>query len=339
MCLLFASLKRKNEYILLSSHHHHHIIRMNDCTGKCCKSGFVGFVDSFQDRIYITGAAGYIGRNLTKYLKEQYSNQFQVRTTDLPEKYKDMDEPVDEPLDVRKTPSQAFSDDYDIVIHLAALKCVPESVKVPLDYYNTNTLGTLKLLRGMNGRGKKLLIFSSTAAVYGDHQSEYKEDDPKNPVNPYGHSKLMAEQIIRDHCATGQCRAICLRYFNVYGGEYIDKTSANLHSVIERCKESGEPITIYGRDFPTRDGTAIRDYVHMDDLARAHVLAIEYLQQHPEVNFEVFNIGTEGGKTVLEIVEESGIEYTYGPRRPGDPAKLISNCEKAKEMLGWKSEK
>lgn len=301
------------------------------CDQECCE---IGFVDSFQDRIYITGAAGYIGRNLTKYLKDNHSDQFQVRTTDLPEKSKELDET----FDVRKTPSQAFCDDYDILIHLAALKCVPESVDIPLDYYDTNTFGTLKLLRAMYGRGKKLLIFSSTAAVYGDQQEIYKEDDPKLPVNPYGHSKLMAEQIIQDYCSTGKCRAVCLRYFNVYGGDFIDKSSKNLHSVIERCKDSGEPITIYGYDFDTRDGTAIRDYIHMDDLAKAHVLAIKYLQDHPEVHFDAFNIGTEGGKTVLEVVKESGIGYTTAPRRPGDPPKLISNCEKAKKVLGWEAQ-
>jgi UDP-glucose 4-epimerase len=181
-----------------------------------------------------------------------------------------------------------------------------------------------------------LLIFSSTAAVYGDDQSIYSETDKCNPVNPYGRSKLMAEQIIKDQCATGHLRAICLRYFNVYGGDYIDKTSANLHSVIERCKESQTPLIIHGNDFPTRDGTAVRDYIHVDDLSKAHVLALEYLINNPNVKFEIFNIGTQNGKTVLEVVEEAGgVEYRFGPRRNGDPTELISNCDKAKHILGW----
>jgi UDP-glucose 4-epimerase len=291
-------------------------------------------------RILITGSSGYIAQNFIRLLFKlggsTWSNAdssnliFQIETMDKKNTFRE---------DI--TSMHSFIDVFhhlpvDYVFHFAALKSVPDSNRFPLEYYSTNVTGTINLLKAMENSSSKHLIFSSSAAVYGNHllkKDGFVETDQCDPCNVYGRTKLMCEQIIKDQCATGKLRAVILRYFNVYGGEYIDTESRNLHSVIEKCKKSGEPIEIYGSDYATRDGTAIRDYVSTNQLNDAHLLAIKYLSENPDVTFEIFNIGTNCGKTVLEIVNEAGIDYTNSDRRDGDPDVLIANSDKFSKLF------
>jgi len=230
--------------------------------------------------------------------------------------------------------------DYTCVFHLAALKSVPDSNQRPIDYYETNVTGTINMLRAMDFMETSkcgMLVFSSTAAVYGDGEPPkmgFDEACPVKPCSVYGTTKAMAEQIIHDQCRTGKLRAVVLRYFNVYGGDYTDPDSKNLHSVIDMCKRSNTPLQIFGSDYSTRDGTAIRDYVPMATVLETQFLAMNYLKNNLDVSFEIFNIGTSHGKTVLEIAQENNVSFTFQPRRQGDPAVSLANCDKARRLLG-----
>lgn len=235
----------------------------------------------------------------------------------------------------------------DAVVHFAANSLVAESVKDPLKYFDNNVSGTIALLKTMNKHQVKQLVFSSSAAVYGSHETmPITEDYATVPTNPYGQTKLMMEQIMRWCEAAYGIRYVSLRYFNVAGswgdgsiGEDHRPETHLIPIVLEVPLAKRPHVTIYGDDYLTKDGTCIRDYIHVVDLAEAHLKALAYLVR--EQKSEVFNLGSQEGFSNLEILETARktanhpIPSVIGPRRPGDPDKLVASSAKAKRLLGW----
>lgn len=241
----------------------------------------------------------------------------------------------------------------DAVIHFAGLKAVGESVAIPLRYYHNNVAGTLALCEVMSTHEVKNLVFSSSATVYGDPQSvPIQEDFPLNPTNPYGRSKLMIEQILRDlHHSDEAWNVILLRYFNPIGahpsgriGEDPNGIPNNLLPYIAQVAMSSLPeLRVFGNDYPTNDGTGVRDYIHVVDLAIGHIKALENLKSNPGV--ATYNLGTGRGHSVLEVLsafeKASGkrIPYKIVGRRPGDVASCYANPSKAEREMGWTADR
>jgi UDP-glucose 4-epimerase len=239
----------------------------------------------------------------------------------------------------------------DAVIHFAGLKAVGESNEIPIDYYDNNVVGSLRLLAAMDQAGCTRIVFSSSATVYGEPQYlPYDEGHPLAPTNPYGRTKLMVEEIIRDWCRSKpQNSAALLRYFNPVGahasgdiGEHPSGTPNNLMPFVAQVAVGRRPhLTIFGNDYETADGTGERDYIHVVDLARAHLAAIEYTSAHQ--GCDAFNIGAGSAYSVLQIVaafeKASGREISYkvSERRAGDIATSVASVDKARTLLGWSS--
>lgn len=239
--------------------------------------------------------------------------------------------------------------EIDSVIHFAGLKAVGESVQVPLRYYHNNITGTLNLCQSMQKHGCKRLVFSSSATVYGTSQDvPFREDSPLSATNPYGWTKLMIEQILRDLWqADAEWAISLLRYFNPVGahssgliGEAPRGTPNNLMPYIAQVATGQRPhLNVFGNDYNTPDGTGVRDYLHVADLANGHLKALEYVRRQSGV--EAVNLGTGQGTSVLEMVTAfeaaSGVRIPYKiqPRRPGDIASCYADPTKAKQLLGW----
>jgi UDP-glucose 4-epimerase len=234
----------------------------------------------------------------------------------------------------------------EAVIHFAAFIAVGESMKEPAKYFTNNFCGSLSLLDAMVKAGVKHIVFSSTAAVYGDpHTSPIREDFPIQAVNPYGESKVMVETALGWFDRIHNLTSVALRYFNASGADpegglgEEHEPETHLIPLILRAVQTGNPITVFGDDYPTPDGTCIRDYIHVNDLAQAHILAVEYLMGGGAS--ERFNVGTGEGHTVLETIraveEVTGkkVPYTVGSRREGDPPALVASSEKLRGTLGW----
>lgn len=235
----------------------------------------------------------------------------------------------------------------DVVMHFCASSLVGESVAEPIRYYWNNVAGTVSLLQAMLRHGVSRMIFSSSAAIFGmPDGGRIEEDAPTLPVNPYGRSKLMVETILRDAAATQGLSCVSLRYFNAAGaspdsdiGESHQPETHLIPNVLRAALERGETLRIFGDDYPTQDGTCIRDYVHVDDLADAHIAAIRWMDSQPGMS--VFNLGNGNGFSVREVVDAArrvtGLEipFTISPRRPGDPANLVASSELARQKLGW----
>ena len=242
---------------------------------------------------------------------------------------------------------------YDAVIHFAGLKAVGESVQKPLEYYHNNITGTLVLLEVMRAHGVKLLVFSSSATVYGAPKSmPLREDALVSATNPYGQTKLMIEQMLRDLDAAGPGWGIALlRYFNPVGahssgriGEDPNGIPNNLMPYVAQVAVGKLPkLRVFGSDYPTRDGTGVRDYIHVVDLAQGHLAALDYLARKPSL--VTVNLGTGRGTSVLEMIrafeKASGrkVAYELAPRRPGDVAECYADPTLALQMLGWKAER
>ena len=235
----------------------------------------------------------------------------------------------------------------DTVLHFAALTVVPESVAEPLKYYANNTCQTRNLLASCDACGVKNFVFSSTAAVYGIPAGPLaSEDTPTAPINPYGTSKLMSEWMLRDLAASTGLRYVILRYFNVAGSDpacRIGQSTPGATLLIKVAAEvaagTRESVAIYGNDYPTPDGTGVRDYVHVEDLADAHLRALEYLQDEGEST--TLNCGYQQGYSVREVltslqrVHGSPIKIVEKERRAGDPPILVAAASRIKEVLGW----
>jgi len=238
-------------------------------------------------------------------------------------------------------------EDIEGVIHFAANSLVGESMKIPLAYYDNNVYGTQVLLETMIGAGVKRIVFSSTAAVYGEPEKvPITEDMPTVPTNTYGETKLAMEKMMKWCEQAHGLKYVSLRYFNVAGarstGEIGEDHRPETHLIpiiLETALGKREHITIFGDDYPTKDGTCIRDYVHVEDLIDAHILALKYLQKGGKS--DVFNLGSSRGFSVKEMIDMARavtgreIPAKIGKRRPGDPSVLIASSEKAKKVLGW----
>jgi len=246
--------------------------------------------------------------------------------------------------------AKIFSENkVDAVIHFAGLKAVGESVSKPLEYYHNNIAGTLELLRAMRQYGCKKIVFSSSATVYGmNNPVPYKEDYPTSATNPYGYTKVMIEQILKDIChADKEWSAVLLRYFNPIGahssgliGEDPNGIPNNLFPYIAQVATGKLPkLNVYGNDYPTPDGTGVRDYIHVVDLAKGHLCALDYAMKHSGA--EAVNLGTGKGSSVLEVVAAfekacgKAIPKEFAPRRAGDIATCYADTSKAKELFGW----
>jgi UDP-glucose 4-epimerase len=242
---------------------------------------------------------------------------------------------------------ETLSEGFDGVLHFAALSLVGESVEQPEIYYRNNVCGTLNLLEAMREAGTGRLVFSSTAAVYGEPEEvPIQETAPALPTNPYGSSKLAVDRLIGAVCRARGLAGTSLRYFNVAGaaGRFGEDHHPETHLIplVLRAAAEGSSVKIFGTDYPTRDGTAVRDYIHVEDLGRAHLLALEAAEPGEH---SVYNLGNGAGFSVREVVETArrvtgkNIDAVEAPRRAGDPPTLVASSEKIQGELGWKPEK
>jgi len=300
-------------------------------------------------RILVTGGAGYIGSHFALRLAEAghepviYDNlstghSWSVLGAELIEAELSDQARLDALLSARR---------FDAVAHFAASAVVPESVERPLKYYRNNTANTLGLVECCARAGVERLIFSSTAAVYGEPaETPIDENAPLAPINPYGASKAMSERIIRDQAAASGLRYVILRYFNVAGADpegRIGQVSANATHLIKIACEAAvgrrPGMSIFGSDYPTEDGTCIRDYIHVDDLVMAHLDALRYLDAGGES--ATFNCGYSHGASVRQVIETvkrlCGTDFPVqeAPRRAGDPTALVARSDRLRERLGW----
>jgi UDP-glucose 4-epimerase len=248
--------------------------------------------------------------------------------------------------------SKIFSDHPDIscVIHCAARILVSEAMADPALYYETNVAKTVALIQHLLANGCDQLVFSSSAAVYGDTPGTVSEGSPVRPGNPYGRTKVICEEIIADIAMAGRLQAIALRYFNPVGADPSLRTGlqgrrpSHVLGGMIAAMQLGQPFVITGTDYPTRDGTGLRDYVHVWDVAAAHVAAVNCLGRSGPGSFSVMNIGSGEGTTVREllavfnVVSQTPIASVEGPSRPGDCAGSFAVCDRAEEMLGWKAQ-
>ena len=301
-------------------------------------------------RILVTGGAGYIGSHTVKELEKQnyeviiFDNLSTGRKELVKGKKLIMGDLKN--LDDIKEVFKKYK--FDAVMHFASLIQVGESYKNPLKYYRENILNSLNLLQAMIEEGVKYFIFSSSAAVYGIPEfTPITEEHPLNPVNPYGETKFFVEKMLQNFDRAYGLKYVSLRYFNAAGadpdgelGELHDPETHLIPNILLFLLGKKERFEIYGNDFPTPDGTAIRDYIHVTDLARAHILALERLLETKKS--EVFNLGMKKGYSVLEVVKEvekvtgKKVEYTIKPRREGDVPVLIASEERARKELNWK---
>lgn len=236
----------------------------------------------------------------------------------------------------------------DVVAHFAAYAYVGESVEQPDIYYQNNSAGTLALLEAMRACGQRRLLFSSTCASYGHPvRLPIDETHPQSPINPYGWSKFIIERMLEDFARAYGFSSIALRYFNAAGcdpdGEIGERHEPETHAIPLAIAAgiAGGSFNVFGTDFDTRDGSAIRDYIHVCDLADAHVLAAERLLLKESIGADIFNLGTGNGTSVLEIAAAVNratggrLRLAHAPRREGDPAQLVASAQKAKDVLGW----
>ncbi|AGB41275.1 UDP-glucose-4-epimerase [Halobacteroides halobius DSM 5150] len=300
--------------------------------------------------ILVTGGAGYIGSHV---VKELLDTKHQVITYDnLQKGHKEAvlgGKFVEGDLADKELLTTTFKDyNIDAVIHLAADSLVGESMEEPAKYYQNNMVNGLNLLDVMVENNVKNIVFSSTAATYGDvDHIPITEDLPKEPTSVYGRSKLFFEQIMQDYDQAYNLKYISLRYFNASGadesgqiGEDHNPETHLIPIVLQKALGQRDKLAIFGTDYPTRDGTCVRDYIHVTDLAQAHILGIEALADGKESS--IYNLGNGDGYSVKEVIETASevvgkeIEAIAGERRAGDPATLIASSEKIKKELGWK---
>jgi UDP-glucose 4-epimerase len=300
--------------------------------------------------ILVTGGAGYIGSHVLKLLRNQKKKVVVIDnlSTGREEAILHGDLLHQDLNDCDKLEAAFEKYNFDSVIHFAGSIIVPESVDEPLKYYRNNYVNTLNLLDCCKKFKVKKFIFSSTAAVYGMNGSGLiEESTPTGPINPYGESKLMVEKCLRDlNISWPDFNFICLRYFNVSGADLeletgqVGVNSTHLIKVaMELLTEKRDKLEIFGNDYETKDGTCVRDYIHVMDLAQAHIDALRYLDK--EKNSHILNCGYGVGFSVLEVVEEikklskKKLNIVKAPRRAGDAASLVSSNKKIKELLHW----
>ncbi|PSO79724.1 MAG: UDP-glucose 4-epimerase GalE [Cyanobacteria bacterium QS_4_48_99] len=302
--------------------------------------------------ILVTGGAGYIGSHAVLALQRR---GYEVIVLDnLVYGHRDIAEKVLKvELVVGDISDRSLLDDLfatrniAAVMHFSAYAYVGESVSDPAKYYRNNVVGTLTLLEAMAAASVQKFVFSSTCATYGMPETiPIPENHPQNPINPYGATKLMVEQILKDFEAAYGLKSVSFRYFNAAGADPTGLIGEDHHPethliplILLAALGKRDSISIFGTDYPTRDGTCIRDYIHVTDIAQAHVLGLEYLLQGGET--EIFNLGNGNGFSVREMIATAQavtgreIPVALGDRRPGDPPSLVGSSEKARKSLGW----
>ena len=302
-------------------------------------------------KILVVGGAGYIGSHMVKHLSTLGSTV--IVLDDLSAGYRDavldgIELVVGSAADAGLLNNLFCRHHFDAVLHFASFIQVGESVIEPAKYYANNVTATLTLLDAMRAASVMRFIFSSTAAVYGDPvYVPIDEAHLKSPINPYGRSKWMVEQMLEDFDRAYGLKSVCLRYFNAAGadpggllGERHEPETHLIPLVMQTASGRRKAITVFGRDYDTPDGTCIRDYIHVSDLVNAHALALDYLQQGGES--AAFNLGNGNGFSVQEVIETArrvtgrDIPLADAPRRPGDPPRLVADASKARSVLGWK---
>ena len=298
--------------------------------------------------ILVTGGAGYVGSHAARLL-DRAGHQVWVydnlalghRGAFRPERLI-----VGDLIDRPKLTAALAEKQIDAVMHFAAISLVPESVSDPAKYYQNNVVGSLSLLEAMRAAGVQRIVFSSTTATYGIPQTlPITEDEPQRPITPYGFCKVVIEQALADYAAAYGFGYAALRYFNASGaspdgdiGEDHKPESHLIPLVLQVALGQRPHITVFGEDYPTPDGTCIRDYVHVDDLGTAHVLALDHLRPGTELKL---NLGTGGGYSVRQVIEMCRrvtghqIPAIVGPRRAGDPPELVADPSRAKTVLNW----
>lgn len=308
--------------------------------------------------ILVTGGAGYIGSHcILELLKKNYEilifdnlSMGHIETVETLQKLGKVEFKKGDLQKIDDLKNVFENNKIDAVLHFAAFSLVGESVKDPRKYYMNNVYGTLNLLNTMLDYNVKKIVFSSTAATYGEPKyTPIDEKHPQEPINPYGQTKLMIEKIMDDYDMAYGLKSVRLRYFNACGadedakiGEWHDPETHLIPNILKSTFSGGKTFQMFGNDYDTKDGTCVRDYIDMKDLAKAHVLALEYLNNDGETNF--FNLGTENGNSVKDVfktceaVTGKKINIEVMPRRCGDPAILIADNKKAKDVLGWKPE-
>ncbi len=300
--------------------------------------------------ILVVGGAGYIGAHVVASLAGHLPVVVDDLSTGSAERIPGVELAVADVAapDAPESLASLMRDrQVDAVIHLAARKQVDESVARPLYYYQQNVAGLRNVLDAMSRAAVRRLVFSSSAAVYGETEAErVLESDPTLPVNPYGRTKLIGEWLCRDLVMAGELDVVALRYFNVAGAgdpKLGDPSIMNLVTrVIDRLRR-GEAPMIYGEDYPTPDGTCVRDFIHVADLADAHRVAVEALADGSVSGFEVFNVGTGQGASVRQVVRslvalsDMEIEPKIAPRRPGDPSSVVASADRIERRLRWKA--
>ncbi|MBT2210532.1 MULTISPECIES: UDP-glucose 4-epimerase GalE [Actinomadura] len=300
-------------------------------------------------KLLVTGGAGYIGSVVSALLLE--SGHEVVVLDDLSTGHEDA-VPEGARLvrgTLRDTAAEVLGGaGFDAVLHFAAKSLVGESVEKPGLYWDKNLGESLALLEAMRVAGVPRIVFSSTAAVYGEPESTpILETDPTRPTNPYGASKLAIDTTLTEYARLHGIGAVSLRYFNVAGaygrqGERHDIETHLIPNVLKTAQGERDAVRLFGEDYPTPDGTCVRDYIHVADLGRAHLLALE---AGAPGTHEIFNLGSGSGNSVLEVLEVCRevtgreIPAEIAPRRPGDPAVLVASSEKIRTRLGWKVER
>jgi UDP-glucose 4-epimerase len=298
-------------------------------------------------KLLIPGGAGYIGSHMVRFAQEHGHEVVVLDDFSTGHEWavKDCEILRVNLLDQDKLSQLLRGRHFDGVIHFAAKSLVGESVKKPDLYYRNNVVGTLNLVNEMLNNNVNNLVFSSTAAIFGNPVTDkIAEDHPKNPINPYGQSKLMVENMLQDICSANDFNATCLRYFNAAGahksgeiGEAHDPETHLIPNVLEAALSNKSNLKVFGSDYPTPDGTCVRDYVHVSDLAQAHLLSLEKMKE----GFSVFNLGIGNGFSVGDIINSCEkatnmkIEYQVDVRRTGDPAMLVADSNLALAKLGW----
>ena len=301
-------------------------------------------------KLLIPGGAGYIGSHMVRYAQEHghevvvlddfsTGHEWAVKACEILRVNL---------LDQKKLSQLLKGRYFDGVIHFAAKSLVGESVKKPELYYRNNVVGTLNLVNEMLQNDLNNLVFSSTAAIFGNPVTvKISEDHPKKPINPYGQSKLMVENMLQDICSANDFNATCFRYFNAAGahesgeiGEVHDPETHLIPNVLKAARLNESNLKVFGDDYPTPDGTCVRDYVHVTDLAQAHLLGLKRMQKNK--GFSAFNLGNGSGFSVLDAIKScervigNSIRYSMDIRRVGDPAVLVADSRKAARYLGWR---
>jgi len=299
--------------------------------------------------ILVVGGAGYIGSHMTKMLVQ--SGHSVIVLDNLCTGFRDAvryGRLIEGDLADSALLDQIFTEnDIAAVLHFAALSQVGESMREPARYYRNNVANTQNLLDAMLRHGVKRFIFSSTAAIFGEPKTPLiDEHHPQRPINPYGHSKRMVEEVLADYDKAYGLRYVCLRYFNAAGadpegelGERHDPETHLIPLVLQAASGRRDHIAVFGNDYPTPDGTCVRDYIHVWDLCSAHLLALEHLLA--DGRSDAFNLGNGAGFSVQEVIHTARrvtgrkIPVQIQDRRPGDPAVLVADSQKARRGLGW----